>query len=141
MTKHDPRFSAAFWDQCYSGTGQVWIGEPNPALVKEVSSLPPGTVLDAGCGEGADTIGPAGQGWQVTAVDFSTQALHRAAEHTSRPPGRTRDLAARRHPRLAARRTPPPRSGHRVLQPLLPTGTGFGLRSPHCPSRPPTDIW
>jgi SAM-dependent methyltransferase len=82
MTKHDPRFSAAFWDQRYSGTGQVWSGEPNPALVEEVSSLPPGTALEAGCGEGADAIWLAGQGWQVTAVDFSTQALDRAAEHT-----------------------------------------------------------
>ncbi|MFJ9033691.1 class I SAM-dependent methyltransferase [Streptomyces sp. NPDC102274] len=82
MTEHDPRFSAAFWDQRYSGTGQVWSGEPNPALVEEVSFLPPGTALEVGCGEGADAIWLAGQGWQVTGVDFSSQALDRAAGHT-----------------------------------------------------------
>jgi 2-polyprenyl-3-methyl-5-hydroxy-6-metoxy-1,4-benzoquinol methylase len=82
MTEHDPRFSAAFWDQRYSSTGQVWSGEPNSALVEEVSLLAPGTALEVGCGEGADAIWLAGQGWQVTGVDFSSQALHRAAGHT-----------------------------------------------------------
>ncbi|MCW2898536.1 MAG: Methyltransferase type 11 [Streptosporangiaceae bacterium] len=82
MTDPDPRFSAAFWDQRYSSTDQVWSGTPNPALVDEVSSLAPGTAVDVGCGEGADAIWLAGQGWQVTGVDFSTRALDQAAEHT-----------------------------------------------------------
>lgn len=82
MTENDPRFSAAFWDQRYRSTGQVWSGEPNPALIDEVSSLVPGTALEVGCGEGADAIWLAGRGWQVTGVDFSIQALDRAAEHT-----------------------------------------------------------
>ncbi|MEU5099522.1 methyltransferase domain-containing protein [Streptomyces sp. NPDC020996] len=81
MTENDPRFSAAFWDRRYS-TGQVWSGEPNSALVEEVSLLAPGTALEVGCGEGADAIWLAGQGWQVTGVDFSSEALHRAAGHT-----------------------------------------------------------
>ncbi|MFF8996080.1 class I SAM-dependent methyltransferase [Streptomyces sp. NPDC014983] len=82
MTENDPRFSAAFWDRRYSSTGQVWSGEPNPALVEEVSLLAPGTALEVGCGEGADAVWLAGQGWQVTGVDFSSRALHRAAGHT-----------------------------------------------------------
>ncbi|GAA4574032.1 hypothetical protein [Planotetraspora kaengkrachanensis] len=60
MTENDPRFSAAFWDQRYRSTSQVWSGEPNPALVEEVLSLAPGTALEVGCGEGADAIWLAG---------------------------------------------------------------------------------
>ncbi|MEU6658711.1 class I SAM-dependent methyltransferase [Streptomyces sp. NPDC046821] len=82
MTEHDPRFSAEFWDRRYTGPDRVWSGEPNPALVEEVTPLAPGTALEAGCGEGADAIWLAGQGWQVTGVDFASQAIHRAAEHT-----------------------------------------------------------
>ncbi|MGW6492999.1 class I SAM-dependent methyltransferase [Streptomyces sp. NPDC055056] len=85
MSEIDPRFSAAFWDQRYSGTGPLWSGEPNPVLVTEVAALEPGTALEAGCGEGADALWLAGRGWQVTGVDFSAQALHRAAEHTPVP--------------------------------------------------------
>ncbi len=69
------------WDRFYAGDGDgtpLGSGEPNPALVAEVSGLPPGTALDVGCGEGADAIWLARQGWQVTAVDPSRVALDRA---------------------------------------------------------------
>jgi SAM-dependent methyltransferase len=56
----------------------VWSGEPNAALVAEVSDLQPGTALDVGCGEGADAIWLAGRGWGVTAIDVSEIALRRA---------------------------------------------------------------
>ncbi|WP_018831237.1 SAM-dependent methyltransferase [Salinispora tropica] len=80
MTDFDAFFNVDYWDQRYSETGQVWSGEPNPVLVAEVAPLAPGTALEVGCGEGADAIWLAGQGWQVTGVDFSAQALSRAAE-------------------------------------------------------------
>ena len=57
----------------------MWSGEPNGALVAEVSDLEPGTALDVGCGEGADAIWLAGRGWRVTAIDVSDVALQRAA--------------------------------------------------------------
>jgi SAM-dependent methyltransferase len=79
---NDPRFTAAFWDQRYAASARVWSGEPNSALVDLAAHLPPGSALDAGCGEGADALWLAGQGWQVTAVDISAEALHRAAAHT-----------------------------------------------------------
>ncbi len=69
----------AEWDERYASSGQVWSGHPNAALVTEVGHLEVGRALDVGCGEGADAIWLAGQGWQVTAIDVSTVALQRAA--------------------------------------------------------------
>jgi SAM-dependent methyltransferase len=69
----------AFWDERYRSSSALWSGRPGPHLVTEASGLVPGNALEAGCGEGADTIWLAGQGWQVTAVDISTVALARGA--------------------------------------------------------------
>jgi SAM-dependent methyltransferase len=59
----------------------VWSGRPNGALVTEVAGLAPGRALDVGCGEGADAVWLAQQGWDVTALDVSGVALERAARH------------------------------------------------------------
>lgn len=56
----------------------VWSGRPDRQLVVEAAELPPGTALDAGCGEGADALGLGERGWLVTAVDLSLVALDRA---------------------------------------------------------------
>ncbi|MFE0628528.1 class I SAM-dependent methyltransferase [Streptomyces sp. NPDC058864] len=72
---------AEFWDARYAGSDRVWSGNPNKVLVREVGSLRPGTALDLGCGEGADAVWLARQGWRVTAVDISRVALERAAAH------------------------------------------------------------
>ncbi|GGU49451.1 methyltransferase [Streptomyces albospinus] len=68
-----------FWDTFYAEHDQIWSGNPNVVLVRETRGLTPGTALDLGCGEGADTVWLAGQGWRVTAVDVSRVALGRAA--------------------------------------------------------------
>ncbi|MFF0544687.1 class I SAM-dependent methyltransferase [Nocardia thailandica] len=68
-----------FWEGFYGDREQVWTGNPNPLLVREVPGLTPGTALDLGCGEGADAIWLAHQGWRVTGVDVSSVALTRAA--------------------------------------------------------------
>jgi SAM-dependent methyltransferase len=73
--------SAAFWDQRYRSSSALWSGHVNAHLVVEASELPPGSALDVGCGEGADAIWLAQQGWQVTAVDVSAVALERGAAH------------------------------------------------------------
>ena len=88
VTGHDEAglaemFSAAFWDERYRTRDALWSGQPNPTLVAEVSGLSPGRALDAGCGEGADTIWLARKGWQVTGIDISTVALDRAAGHAA----------------------------------------------------------
>ncbi|MEI6375474.1 MAG: class I SAM-dependent methyltransferase [Actinomycetes bacterium] len=73
----------AQWDQRYSEFEQMWSGAPNGALVAEVAGLTPGRVLDVGCGEGADAIWLAANGWSVTAVEVSGIALARAAQHAA----------------------------------------------------------
>jgi SAM-dependent methyltransferase len=73
----------AFWEQFYGEREQVWSGTPNAALVVEIEGLAPGTALDVGCGEGADAIWLARQGWRVTGVDISQVALDRAAAHAA----------------------------------------------------------
>jgi len=87
--RHDPILDAtatfanspAEWDERYAGAEQVWSGSPNGALVAEVAELRPGRALDVGCGEGADAVWLAHQGWEVTALDVSRVALDRAAQH------------------------------------------------------------
>ena len=76
-----PQPAEEFWEAFYGQREHVWSGRPNGILVREVSGLRPGTALDLGCGEGADAIWLARQGWQVTAVDVSPTALDRAAAH------------------------------------------------------------
>lgn len=72
--------SEAVWEERY-GQAPVWSGKPNHALVEYAGGLPPGRALDLGCGEGADAIWLAGQGWEVTGVDVSPTALARAEDH------------------------------------------------------------
>lgn len=74
-------FEPESWDERYSGTDDVWSGAPNLQLVTEVSNLMPGSALDVGCGEGADVIWLAQNGWTVTGADFSEKGLARAARY------------------------------------------------------------
>src|SRR6478609_2064405 len=77
-------FDKEYWDQHWRPDGgeapvSMGVSPPNPHLVREVSALPPGTALDAGCGAGTEAIWLAAQGWQVTAADIAAEALARAA--------------------------------------------------------------
>lgn len=73
---------AAFWDERYRGSDQLFSGAPNGVLVSEVAGLAPGRALDVGCGEGGDARWLAERGWRVTAIDVSSVALERAARAT-----------------------------------------------------------
>lgn len=76
---------AAEWDARYSERdGSMWSGRPNGRLVAEVAPLAPGCALDVGCGEGADAVWLAQQGWTVTAIDVSDVAVGRAREAAKR---------------------------------------------------------
>lgn len=74
-----PAAPAEFWESRYADSERVWSGRPNATLVDVAAQLPPARALDLGCGEGADAIWLAQQGWHVTGVDISPSAIDRAA--------------------------------------------------------------
>ena len=73
--------TAADWDAAYREGTPLWdAGKPHTELGRVVESLDPQpqTVLEIGCGTGADAVRMAKQRFEVTAVDFSPIALERA---------------------------------------------------------------
>jgi SAM-dependent methyltransferase len=135
------------WDERYSAAEQVWSGQPNGALVAEVSTLPAGRVLDVGCGEGADAVWLAGRGWEVTAVDVSGVALERAARRARDAgaqvhwvhsglveadlPEGSYDLVSAQYPALA--RSPDHRAERALLAAVAPGGTLLVVHHKHDP--------
>lgn len=67
-----------FWEQFYGGDERIWSGRVNAHLAEVTADLAPGRALDLGCGEGADAVWLAEDGWQVVAVDVADNALSRA---------------------------------------------------------------
>ncbi|WP_045823538.1 class I SAM-dependent methyltransferase [Williamsia herbipolensis] len=67
-----------FWNARYDEDDRVWSGDPNGALVDEMTDVAPGRALDLGSGEGDDARWLAARGWEVTAVDISSVAIDRA---------------------------------------------------------------
>ncbi|HEY2868040.1 MAG TPA: class I SAM-dependent methyltransferase [Gaiellales bacterium] len=83
--RFDTAGQASEWDARYrKHDAAMWSGRPNGRLVAEVSDLSPGMALDVGCGEGADAIWLAQQGWTVTAIDVSEVAVRRGREAAER---------------------------------------------------------
>ena len=66
------------WDARYTESELVWSAEPNLFLPPLVEDREPGTALDLACGEGRNAIWLARQGWDVTAVDFSSVGIDKA---------------------------------------------------------------
>lgn len=71
-----------FWDNRYITNGAGWdLKTPTPAfvsLVKKGEYISPGTLFIPGCGKGYDAVFAAEHGFNVTALDFSEQALLQA---------------------------------------------------------------
>lgn len=123
---------AAEWDARYQEPGDaLWSGRPNGRLVAEVTGLAPGRALDVGCGEGADAIWLAQQGWRVDAIDVSDVAIARARAVAERLgatvdwmvgdalrtplPAATFDLVSLQYPAL------PKQAGARAVRTVLDT--------------------
>lgn len=149
------------WDRRYAERDQLWSGNPNGALVAEVSGMAPGRVLDVGCGEGADAVWLAQRGWDVTALEVSGVALERAARHAADAgvsirlvhaglaqaglaPG-TFDLVSAMYPVL---QRSPDGAARALLDAVAPGGTlllvhheGMARREPHEGFDPADYVW
>jgi SAM-dependent methyltransferase len=66
------------WDERHAARDPIESHEPDPSLAALLSGLAPGRALDLASGDGRNAIWLARQGWDVTAVDFSSVALERA---------------------------------------------------------------
>lgn len=133
-----------FWDRRYAEMKSLWSGQPNGALVHEVDGLEPGRVLDVGCGEGADALWLAEQGWNVTALDVSRVALDRAAREAEARglrvtwlhsglveaalPAGSFDLVSAQYPALL--RTPENLAEHALLDAVAPGGLLLAVHHP-----------
>ncbi|GAA2421341.1 class I SAM-dependent methyltransferase [Mycolicibacterium llatzerense] len=75
-----------------------WDGHPLATSLRELvegdDALPPGTVLDIGCGTGDNALYLAGLGWDVTGVDYVANAVQKArakaAKRADSAPGAVR---------------------------------------------------
>lgn len=68
-----------FWDQRYSETGFAYGTAPNAYFKEQLDKLSPvGKLLLPAEGEGRNAVYAAGQGWDVTAFDFSPAGKHKA---------------------------------------------------------------
>lgn len=75
------------WDALYRQGTPPWdAGRPHAELVRVVDEglIPTGSVLELGCGTGADAIYLARQRFEVTAVDSSPIAIERARARAER---------------------------------------------------------
>lgn len=65
------------WDERYQARELLWSQGPNSFVESRLRDAEPGVGLDLACGEGRNAIWLAGQGWKMTAVDFSPVAIER----------------------------------------------------------------
>ena len=63
------------WDERYRAVTEPWGVDPAGTVATRISDLRPGTAIDLACGDGRHARWMAGQGWSVTAVDYSSVAL------------------------------------------------------------------
>lgn len=66
------------WNERFGSEEYIYGTEPNQEFKSCIASLKPGKLLLLGEGEGRNAVYAAKQGWDVTAVDFSTEAQAKA---------------------------------------------------------------
>lgn len=80
----EAKTNAQAWEERYASADRIWSGNPNALLVDYLRELPArGRALELGCGEGADAIWLARQGWLVVATDIANTGLEKAALHAA----------------------------------------------------------
>ncbi len=62
------------WNSYYESNEEPWT-KPDATLIAEAEGLSPGKSLDLGCGEGAESLWLAEQGWQATGLDYAPAAI------------------------------------------------------------------
>lgn len=67
-----------FWEERYASSLARSRGKAGQFLQQQIADIKPGRVLELGCSTGDDSLWLAEQGWQVTAVDLSEQAIQTA---------------------------------------------------------------
>lgn len=101
------------WDDRYAAKELVWGADPNQWVVRELTGRAPGHALDVAAGEGRNAIWLAGQGWEVTGLDFSAVAVERAERLTAELPDEVADRLTWRHD--DARTFDPPAGGYDLV--------------------------
>ena len=72
----DPVNTPEFWEACYESEMDGWdLGGPTPIFQRLASELPKGRICVIGCGRGYDAVTFAKQGFDVTAIDFTDNAI------------------------------------------------------------------
>jgi len=78
----DPVNTAEFWEACYESEMDGWdLGGPTPVFERLASEIPKGKICVIGCGRGYDAVAFAKAGFDVTAIDFSRNAVMDAREN------------------------------------------------------------
>ena len=76
--------SKEFWDQRYSEEGYAYGIEPNAYFKSFIDAHEEGRIFLPGEGEGRNAVYAARKGWEVTAVDQSTEARNKALKLANR---------------------------------------------------------
>lgn len=71
------------WDRRWQEKALHVHGEPSAVVASALEDVAPGRALDLGCGSGRNAVWLAEQGFRVTAVDFSEEALRQARKRAA----------------------------------------------------------
>lgn len=76
----------SYWDKRWAEGDKPWdTGRPDKTLIELVNGRPlkPGKALEVGCGAGHNALWLAGQGFEVTAVEWAGPALEQAKKRAA----------------------------------------------------------
>ena len=72
------------WNQRYEATELMWSAGPNQFVEQICAGFSPGRSIDLAAGEGRNALWLAEQGWDSTAVDYSSVAIDKARQIAER---------------------------------------------------------